>query len=71
MGKWKLHEYFEDGALELYDLEKDVGERHNLAEVNPQKAQELYQLLKEWRDRTDAAVPKEPNPDYDPVFKSN
>lgn len=69
IGKWKLHEYFEDGALELYDLEKDVGERHNLAEVNPQKAQELYQLLKEWRDRTDAAVPKEPNPDYDPVFE--
>jgi arylsulfatase A-like enzyme len=68
-GKWKLHEYFEDGALELYDLENDVGERHNLAEVNPQKAQELYRQLKEWRDKTDAAVPKEPNPEYDPAFE--
>lgn len=68
-GKWKLHEYFEDGTLELYDLEKDVGERHNLTEERPQKAQELYELLKEWRDKTDAAVPQEPNPDYDPAFE--
>lgn len=68
-GKWKLHEYFEEGILELYDLEKDLGERHNLAEENPQKAQQLYRLLKEWRTRVDAAVPKEPNPDYDPVFE--
>ena len=26
LGKWKLHEFFEDGA-ELYDLSRDRGER--------------------------------------------
>lgn len=68
-GKWKLHEYFEDGVLELYNLEEDLGETQNLVKDYPEKAQELYQLLKEWRGRTDAAVPKEPNPDYDPAFE--
>ena len=25
-GDWKLHQYFEDGALELYNLKDDIGE---------------------------------------------
>ena len=36
-GKWKLHQYFEDGEVELYDLEKDLSEIINLAEVQPKK----------------------------------
>ncbi len=40
-GKWKLHEYFEDGRLELYDLESDLGERTNIASTHPEKAAEL------------------------------
>jgi len=31
-GKWKLHEYFEDGRVELYDLEADIGERKQVAD---------------------------------------
>ena len=30
-GKWKIHEYFEDGRIELYDLSSDLNERKNLA----------------------------------------
>ncbi|MEO0341395.1 MAG: sulfatase, partial [Bacteroidota bacterium] len=37
-GDWKLHEYFEDGGLELYNLKKDPGESNNLAEVKKGKA---------------------------------
>ncbi len=59
-GKWKLHEYFEDGGLELYNVEEDIGERNNLAEEMPDKAQEMLELLKDWRVRLDAPVPTEP-----------
>ncbi len=65
VGKWKLHEYFEDGALELYDLDADPGERNDLSKSNPEKTEELYQMLKDWRERTNAPVPTEPNPEYD------
>lgn len=63
-GKWKLHEYFEDGRLELYDLEADMGERTNLVESHPEKAAELHRMLKQWRAETDAPVPTELNPKY-------
>ncbi len=65
-GKWKLHEYFEDGRIELYDLEADIGERTNLAETHPEKAAELYKQLKEWQAEIKAPIPTELNLKYDP-----
>ena len=65
-GKWKLHEYFEDGGLELYNLEEDLGEENNLAEKNRKKAEELKGILNEWRSKTNAPVPTELNPKYNP-----
>lgn len=67
---WKLHHYFEDNALELYNLENDLGERNNLAAAHPDKAKELYNLLDSWRKEVDAPVPSELNPEYDPNFKN-
>lgn len=64
MGKWKLHEYFEDNALELYDLDADPGERNNLAKSLPNKAAELHNLLMTWRQRINAPVPTQLNPLY-------
>jgi arylsulfatase A-like enzyme len=63
-GKWKLHEYFEDGRIELYDLESDTGERTNLAKTHPEKAAQLKQMLNTWRTATAAPVPTELNPKY-------
>jgi arylsulfatase A-like enzyme len=37
LGEFKLHEYYEDGALELYNLRDDVREQHNLAKQMPAK----------------------------------
>jgi len=68
-GKWKLHQYFEDGALELYDLEKDLGERDNLAAIYPEKTRELLKKLNVWRQKMRAPVPTEINPKYDPNFE--
>lgn len=63
-GKWKLHEYFEDQALELYDLENDIGERMNVINKYPKKANQLYKELKTWRKKNNAPVPKEINKFY-------
>ena len=62
LGKWKLHEYFEDGRLELYNLNVDTGERKNVAESHPEKTKELYELLKKWREGINAPVPTVLNP---------
>ena len=64
-GTWKLHEYFEDGALELYDLEVDPSESRNLAEVKPDQAKRLRRALKQWRQSVGAPVPRQKNPHFD------
>lgn len=56
-GEWKLMEFFEDGRLELYRLDEDPGETHNLAETNPEKARELHGKLKAWREEIGAPMP--------------
>lgn len=68
-GRWKLHEYFEDGRFELYDLDTDIGERKNLAESMPEKVKELEKMLYAWRAEVNAPVPTELNPEYDPTAK--
>ena len=56
-GDWKLHEYFEDGGLELYNLKGDIGETINLATSNPAKTKELHGMLIAWRNEVKAPVP--------------
>ena len=63
-GDWKLIEYFEDGALELYNLKDDLGEQKNLAETLPEKTKELHKLMLTWRKTLNAPVPTELNPEY-------
>lgn len=65
-GEWKLHEYFEDGRLELYNLDSDIGERADLAQSMPETADKLHKVMLEWRARTNAPVPTRKNPDFDP-----
>ncbi|MCD4734907.1 MAG: sulfatase [Bacteroidales bacterium] len=69
-GNWKLHEYFEDGTIELYNLEVDPGEQYNLAEEYQEITKKLYQSLLEWRMETNASVPNELNPFYDTSFNT-
>lgn len=63
-GDWKLHEYFEDGALELYNLKNDIGERKNVAHDFPDIREKLHSMLQSWRKETHAPVPDKPNPAY-------
>jgi arylsulfatase A-like enzyme len=57
MGDMKLVEWFEDGSVELYDLSTDLGERKNIAELEPETAAELRDRLARWRDSIDANMP--------------
>lgn len=68
-GSWKLIEYFEDGGLELFHLGDDLGERIDLRDKRPEKAEELLADLRRWRTAVAAPVPKTPNPRYDPDAK--
>lgn len=61
---WKLHHYFEDNGLELYNLKNDIGEQNDLIEKEPEKAKELLNLLNSWREETNAPIPNEQNPGY-------
>ena len=65
-GDWKLIEWFEDGALELYNIPKDIGEEHNLAAEQRDKAKELLEKLRNWRKEVGALMPT-PNPDFKPA----
>jgi arylsulfatase A-like enzyme len=69
LGRWKLIEFYEDGRLELFDLEADPGERRNLIRKSPATAAQLHRALGEWRRSVDAAMPK-PNPNFDPARAS-
>lgn len=78
-GDWKLHLYHEewqlDGgraeldanrAVELYNLARDAGERQNVARTNPRQRDQLLDQLLSWMAQTDALMPTEPNPAWDP-----
>ena len=62
-GDHKLIEFFEDGHLELYNLRDDVGEEHDLAGDQPDRAEHLHAMLREWRAEIGAKLPT-PNPDW-------
>jgi arylsulfatase A-like enzyme len=79
-GDWKLHLYLEEwvlgggrnalpgnGAVELYDLSADIGERTDLSAANPEKRDELLNDLLAWHGAVQAPIPSEANPKYDPA----
>ncbi len=68
-GDYKLIEFYEDGHLELYDLEHDISEKSNLADKMPDKAMELERKLDAWRRDVKAQM-MNPNPNYDPGAKT-
>ncbi|MEZ6087129.1 MAG: sulfatase [Pirellulaceae bacterium] len=69
-GKWKLHEYFEDGGLELYDLDTDPGETTNLSTQQLETTRRLQQKLIAWRQAIGAPVPLTKNDQFDPVAEA-
>ncbi len=68
-GDWKLIEFFESGAVELYHLGKDLSEQNDLAAAEPDRAKRMQAALAQWRKEVGARMPRI-NPDYDPARAS-
>ena len=68
-GDWKLHYYYEDGGIELYQLSNDPGETTNLAYINTIKTEELLFKLKAWLEEEQAPVNFDANPQFDSLFE--
>lgn len=66
-GDWRLVQFFETDAVELYNLKNDPLEQRNLASTEPAKAAALRKKLEGWRQQVKAQLPT-PNPAYDPAF---
>ncbi|VGO14030.1 Arylsulfatase [Pontiella desulfatans] len=64
-GDWKL--IFDwHGKLELYNLADDLSEQNNLADAMPDRANEMFEDLKEWlEENVEPHYFPTPNPDYD------
>ena len=67
-GDFRLVEFHEDNRVELYDLNKDIGEKNDLSKSMPDETWKLYKRLDGWRASVDAQNPR-PNPDYHPTEK--
>jgi arylsulfatase A-like enzyme len=64
-GDYKLIEFFNDMRVELYNIKADIGEQHDLAAREPQRAAKLRARLHAWRAEVGAQMPT-PNPNHDP-----
>lgn len=65
-GNFKLIDNFESGKQELYDMGKDISEQNDLSAANPAKTTELFNLLKEWRKKSNAKM-MVPNPKWNGI----
>jgi arylsulfatase A-like enzyme len=64
VGNWKLHYYFENEEVELYDLENDISETKDLSTIEVAKKEELMELLSNWWKKTNAPIPSTKNPEF-------
>jgi uncharacterized sulfatase len=64
-GHYKFIRLYDSGTSHLYDLENDVGERQDLAAVQPELTARLEGRLQAWLARVEAGMPR-PNPFPDP-----
>ncbi len=64
--QWKLIQHHgEDARIELFNLEDDPGERHNLADSHPEQREKLLAFLHDHLTTIGAQMPY-PNPNHDP-----
>lgn len=55
-GKHKLINWYDSGNIELYNVNKDIGETNNIADKKPKVTQRLMTELQAWQDNMGIAV---------------
>ncbi len=70
LGDFKLVRIYETAALRLFNIAKDPGEQHGLANEMPEKSRELNQRLTDYLTKVNAQMP-EPNPNYNAINSAN
>ncbi len=63
-GRYKGIYFYEDDRFEVYDLERDIGETHDLSKVAPDVANRLKTRLRSWQESVGATDPRQ-NPAYE------
>ncbi len=58
-GRWKLYYFYSDRRWELYDLDADLEESHDVLDQHPDQARRLASLLANWLQNVDAQLPVE------------
>ncbi len=64
-GDYKLLEYFESQTVQLFNLQTDPGEKHDLSREDPETTARLRSMLHAWREDLAAYMPS-PNPEFVP-----
>ena len=57
-GCYKLILNYDDQSTELYDLQADIGEKHDVANVFPERTRAMRQSLLRWLKDTGAKMPR-------------
>ena len=57
LGNWKLIHYYAPDRHELFDLDEDLGEQHNLADQRPDIKERLSRILADYLTSVDAQLP--------------
>jgi arylsulfatase A-like enzyme len=55
---WKLMKFYETNKIELYNLNQDISEQHNLVNDRPKIHQKLQNQLEKWLEQNHAPMPK-------------
>jgi arylsulfatase A-like enzyme len=55
MGPWKLVERYEDGRVHLYNLDEELGERHDRAADHPKRVAAMRERLHAWYEEVGAS----------------
>ena len=67
-GHWKYFYLIDEERGELYNTQDDIGEKNNLVERHPERAEEMKARAMKWLD--DADAPRmTANPDYKEKLK--